>query len=288
MDGLEDRVKQCSDENTTLQKRIRLLETENKSLVSQLKRLQNLLTGQGNSSSAAAAAAAAAASAASASSATTSSAAQPATCLMVLMLSFALFLLPNLRPDASKGLANRHSPEMAQAMMKMPPFGGRSRALLQDTLALDSDSEMSEIELDMVLGSEVVVGDEEEDGGIMYVPMPIDSMQISTGKSDSFKTGLWGQKFGKQYPANAKRNGPAFLAEHDYHSTDPSAKRTRFKETSEESLSEILAAAVPSTPVFSGTIKEQLNQSKLYEELAELADLTHGQNIVVRISSEEL
>ena len=72
MDGLEDRVKQCSDENTSLQKRIRLLETENKSLVSQLKRLQNLLTGQGSNSSAAAAAAAAAASAASASNATTS------------------------------------------------------------------------------------------------------------------------------------------------------------------------------------------------------------------------
>ena len=124
MDGLEDRVKQCSDENTSLQKRIRLLETENKSLVSQLKRLQNLLTGQGSNSSAAAAAAAAAASAASASNATTSNTAQPATCLLVLMLSFALFLLPNLRPDSSKSLADRHSPEMAQAMMKMPPFGG--------------------------------------------------------------------------------------------------------------------------------------------------------------------
>lgn len=128
MDGLEDRVKQCSDENTSLQKRIRLLETENKSLVSQLKRLQNLLTGQGSNS--AAAAAAAAASAASASNATASNTAQPATCLLVLMLSFALFLLPNLRPDSSKSLANRHSPEMAQAMMKMPPFGGNYSSFL--------------------------------------------------------------------------------------------------------------------------------------------------------------
>lgn len=167
-------------------------------------------------------------------------------------------------------------------------FTGRSRALLQDTLALDSDSEMSEIELEMVLGSEVVVGEEEEDVGLMYVPVPVDSIQISTGKSDSFKTGPWSQKFGKQYPANAKRSGPAFLAEHDYHSTDPSAKRTRFKDSQEDSLSEIIAASVPPTPVFAGTIKEQLNQSKLFEELAELADLTHGQNIVVRISSEEL
>lgn len=159
---------------------------------------------------------------------------------------------------------------------------------MQDTLNLDSDSEMSEIELEMVLGSEVVVGDDEEDSGLLYVPMPVDSIQLSTGKSDPLKAGPWGQKFGKQYPANAKRSGPAFMAEHDYHSTDPSAKRARFKESSEDSLSEILAAAVPPTPVFAGTIKEQLNQSKLYEELAELAELTHGQNIVVRISSEEL
>ena len=119
MDGLEDRVKQCSDENLALQKRIRLLETENKSLVSQLKRLQTILTDNTNSQIANGS-----------SSGTTNggskdNAAQPATCLLVLMLSFALFLLPNLRPDGSKSLDNgTASKQMAQTIMKMPPFAG--------------------------------------------------------------------------------------------------------------------------------------------------------------------
>ena len=113
MDGLEDRVKQCSDENLALQKRIRLLETENKSLVSQLKRLQTILTGNTNSQIAVNG---------------SKDTAQPATCLLVLMLSFALFLLPNLRPDGSKSLDNgtAASKQMAQSIMKMPPFAGNN------------------------------------------------------------------------------------------------------------------------------------------------------------------
>lgn len=141
MDGLEDRVKQCSDENISLQKRIRLLETENKSLVSQLKRLQSILTGQGHGSANAAASstppiapapAAGSASNATSGSATTTNTAQPATCLLVLMLSFALFLLPNLRPgDSNKSLTDGRSAsaanQMTQSMMKMPPFAGMNR-----------------------------------------------------------------------------------------------------------------------------------------------------------------
>ena len=154
MDGLEDRVKHCSDENLQLQKRIRLLETENKSLVSQLKRLQTLLTGSSSVAAARAAAAAAAAAAASAKTSPTTAAkalptgsaaataasatggvssaaalpvaaaaagggggsAQPTTCLLVLLLSFTLFLLPNLKPDqgASKSLTGDASNEMVR------------------------------------------------------------------------------------------------------------------------------------------------------------------------------
>jgi cyclic AMP-responsive element-binding protein 3 len=139
MDGLEDRVKLCSDENMSLQKRIRLLETENKSLLSQLKRLQNILTGQGgNQASTPTVTAITAApsstggtstNANSKESLSTSNTAQPATCLLVLMLSFALFLLPNLRPDSSKSLTdgrtNSAASQMAQSMMKMPPFAGK-------------------------------------------------------------------------------------------------------------------------------------------------------------------
>jgi hypothetical protein len=115
-----------------------LLETENKSLLSQLKRLQSILTGQGgNQASTPTIAAITAASSSTGGTSTntnskeglsTSNTAQPATCLLVLMLSFALFLLPNLRPDASKSLTdgrtNSAASQMAQSMMKMPPFAG--------------------------------------------------------------------------------------------------------------------------------------------------------------------
>lgn len=71
VDGLEDRVKQCTEENMTLLKRIKVLQSQNQSLAGQLKRLQALIQ-KGNKS------------------------AQPATCLMVLLLSLALVALPNL------------------------------------------------------------------------------------------------------------------------------------------------------------------------------------------------
>lgn len=76
VDGLEDRVKQCTEENITLLKRIKALQSQNQSLAGQLKRLQALIQ-KGNKS------------------------AQPATCLMVLLLSLALVALPNLRPHSN-------------------------------------------------------------------------------------------------------------------------------------------------------------------------------------------
>lgn len=76
VDGLEDRVKQCTEENISLLKRIKALQSQNQSLAGQLKRLQALIQ-KGNKS------------------------AQPATCLMVLLLSLALVALPNLRPHSN-------------------------------------------------------------------------------------------------------------------------------------------------------------------------------------------
>lgn len=73
VDGLEERVKQCTDENQTLIKRIKQLQSQNHNLMSQMKKLQTLLTkGTGKT-------------------------AQPATCLMVLLLSLALVAVPNLK-----------------------------------------------------------------------------------------------------------------------------------------------------------------------------------------------
>lgn len=255
MDGLEDRVKQCSDENLALQKRIRLLETENKSLVSQLKRLQTILTGNTNSQIV---------------NTTKDNAAQPATCLLVLMLSFALFLLPNLRPDGNKSLDNRTaSKQISQSIMKMPPFAGRSRVLLHDSLAMESDADLSELDLEMTIGGEVEVSAEDElnEDGNLYVALPLGNHVLS-GRNEAAKS-QWEQKFGKQYPAfNPKKHIHSFLAEHDYHAVD--TKRTRFKEKEE---SETILSRSP----LSISAKE-LNKSQHYEEIRD--------NIVLRISED--
>lgn len=82
IDGLEDRVKQCTDENVQLVKRIKALQTQNQSLTAQLHRLQTLVARS------------------------TAKSVQPATCLMVLLLSLALVMAPNLRPGAKPDLSD--------------------------------------------------------------------------------------------------------------------------------------------------------------------------------------
>lgn len=80
IDGLEERVKQCSEENHQLIKRIKVLQSQNHDLMSKMKKLQNLLTK------------------------TTGKTAQPATCLMILLLSMALVAVPNLKLDKQSAI----------------------------------------------------------------------------------------------------------------------------------------------------------------------------------------
>lgn len=82
IDGLEERVKQCTDENGTLLKRIKMLQNQNHDLMSKMKKLQMLLNKAGSNKTA-----------------------QPATCLMILILSLSLVALPNLKlsKDLLKG-----------------------------------------------------------------------------------------------------------------------------------------------------------------------------------------
>lgn len=80
VDGLEERVKKCTDENQTLLKRIKMLQHQNQNLMSQMKKMQSLLA-KG-----------------------TSKTAQPATCLMVLLLSMALIAAPNLKLGGNKDM----------------------------------------------------------------------------------------------------------------------------------------------------------------------------------------
>lgn len=111
VDGLEDRVKQCTEENMTLLKRIKALQSQNQSLAGQLKRLQALLQ-KGNKS------------------------AQPATCLMVLLLSLALVAVPNLRPHSN---SNNELTQEQERPEKMPPLAGRSRTLLYTKQMMDEE-----------------------------------------------------------------------------------------------------------------------------------------------------
>ncbi|GLV43102.1 Cyclic-AMP response element binding protein A [Carabus blaptoides fortunei] len=79
VDGLEERVKQCSEENRSLLKRIKLLQNQNNKLSTQLSKLQALVFKTGTSR------------------------AHPATCLMIVLLSAMLVTLPNLRNTGNSG-----------------------------------------------------------------------------------------------------------------------------------------------------------------------------------------
>lgn len=111
VDGLEDRVKQCTEENISLLKRIKALQSQNQSLAGQLKRLQALIQ-KGNKS------------------------AQPATCLMVLLLSLALVALPNLRPHSNN---NNNDLTQEQEQSEKTSLAGRSRTLLYTKQLMDEE-----------------------------------------------------------------------------------------------------------------------------------------------------
>ncbi|XP_055614315.1 probable basic-leucine zipper transcription factor J, partial [Uranotaenia lowii] len=118
VDGLEERVKQCTEENQTLLKRIKILQSQNHDLMSQMKKIQSLLTkGTGKTT-------------------------QPATCLMVLLLSMALVAVPNLKLGGSNQQQNiQDSIEMAELIQEaasektqvQSPQTQNRRSLLFDT-----------------------------------------------------------------------------------------------------------------------------------------------------------
>uniref|UniRef100_A0A1E1XRI3 Putative creb/atf family transcription factor n=1 Tax=Amblyomma sculptum TaxID=1581419 RepID=A0A1E1XRI3_AMBSC len=102
VDGLESRVKLCTAQNAQLQKKVELLEKQNGSLLLQLKRLQALVANSSGRS------------------------AQTSTCVMVLLLSFALLLFPNLRTNSGDNI----DLILKSASEKLAPISGRSRSLL--------------------------------------------------------------------------------------------------------------------------------------------------------------
>jgi hypothetical protein len=104
VDAMEDRVRRCSAENDELHAKIDLLETQNKTLAGQLRRLHQIIVNGGMK--------------------------QPhtSTAMMVLLLSTALFLIPGFKDSSSQD--SKCELDISQAI-KMPPMPGQSRSLLQ-------------------------------------------------------------------------------------------------------------------------------------------------------------
>lgn len=107
VEGLEKRVKICTEENTQLKKKMGDLEKQNVSLLSQLKKLQALIVSK-------------------------TKPAQASTCIMVLLLSFAFLVVPNFNPFRPDSLSD----------VKNIPIPGKSRSLLHkgdSSMDLDDD-----------------------------------------------------------------------------------------------------------------------------------------------------
>lgn len=97
VDGLERRVKKCTQENQSLHKKVENLEKQNVTLMNQLKKLQTILSLKSTRT------------------------AQASTCVMVLLLSFAFLIVPNFNP-----FRDHDSMEEIQTV----PVPGKSRSLL--------------------------------------------------------------------------------------------------------------------------------------------------------------
>uniref|UniRef100_A0A8C6XK21 cAMP responsive element binding protein 3 n=1 Tax=Naja naja TaxID=35670 RepID=A0A8C6XK21_NAJNA len=104
MDNLESRVLACTAQNSELQKKVQLLQKQNTSLLEQLKKLQALI--QHSSTKTAAA----------------------STCVLVMVLSFCLVLLPNLCPlgGQKQPLGQQHG-VLSRKLREFP--SGASRTL---------------------------------------------------------------------------------------------------------------------------------------------------------------
>ncbi|XP_047532291.1 uncharacterized protein LOC125067636 isoform X1 [Vanessa atalanta] len=121
VDGLEDRVKQCTAENQTLIRRIKILQTQNQSLTQQLKKLQNVLTGVTSGSG---------------------GKAQPATCLLVLLLSVALVALPSVHEEVRRAPP---APDAAAPAVTRALLSAANKMVLDETVIDDGEFNMDEL-----------------------------------------------------------------------------------------------------------------------------------------------
>lgn len=163
VDGLESRVKLCTAQNAQLQKKVELLEKQNGSLLLQLKRLQALVANSSGRN------------------------AQTSTCVMVLLLSFALLLFPNLRTNSGDNL----DLILKSASEKLAPISGRSRSLLYASEPTrDFHQEYSEATKAAAQYIEEDIDASEDEGVSMASPSP--SSQASKWAPPSNKGLGWG------------------------------------------------------------------------------------------------
>uniref|UniRef100_UPI00358DFEB4 cyclic AMP-responsive element-binding protein 3-like protein 4 n=1 Tax=Myxine glutinosa TaxID=7769 RepID=UPI00358DFEB4 len=87
VDGLESRVATCTTHNYELQRKVHHLEQQNTSLLSQLRRLQEMVRN------------------------TSTKGAQTGTCVMVFLVSFALIIYPSYSPITSKTPSHLYQPQ---------------------------------------------------------------------------------------------------------------------------------------------------------------------------------
>ncbi|KAL0271832.1 UNVERIFIED_CONTAM: hypothetical protein PYX00_008802 [Menopon gallinae] len=193
LDGLEDRVKQCTEENLSLVKKIKFLQSQNQSLMAQLKKLQITLARS------------------------TTKTAQPATCLMVLLLSVALVMAPNLRlnQNSDNEMSEQDIPDSS-----LTPIAGRSRSLLSKVNPPDecpgTDEEENKAEIhdflrfhsNPSLNSPYSYSDVESSNQGSYTSSPERSRKSSYRSSSS-----------------GYDSAPDFLVDHDY--DPPPSKRNR-------------------------------------------------------------
>jgi len=166
MDSMEDRVKSVSDENAELKEKINALESQNKTLAAQLRRLHQIVVNGGLRQG------------------------QTSTALMVLLLSTALFLIPGLGDKAD----SKNEIDI-QSALKMPPMPGQSRSLLQfDSTGLELErtgndiadmTDFQELKEEEVVEVKLENGSEPpySDHDYTYKYKYIDPMKIESGSA---------------------------------------------------------------------------------------------------------
>lgn len=175
-------------------KKIKFLQSQNQSLMTQLKKLQMTLAR------------------------TSTKTAQPATCLMVIMLSVALVMAPNLR------LTQNNESEVSEQDISTPdqgltPIAGRTRSLLSKSNFQDECSSAEEDETTSPLS-----GDMQD--LLRFRPGSKWSPEEEDFSDRSRKSSVGSSTSGYDSP-------PHFLADHDY--DPPPSKRNRFRFESFES-----------------------------------------------------